>query len=180
MHHLPVGRPRRRVLFGGSAGDNGFYIHGEFLLKKRLRKKIERQVRIWAPVFCWAALILSLSSVPYLRSGLRYDYVLRKTAHIVEYFILTLFLFRAMRDSLRLRGLRLFTFPGGLAFLYTLVDEARQLTVPGRVGSFRDVLIDGIGIVVFCVIAMTLLKRTRQPRRKLIRPENSAQLPAAV
>src|SRR3989344_3178636 len=49
----------------------------------------------WFWVILWAGLIFILSSIPRLESGLDQDFLLRKLAHIFEYFVLTWFLYSA-------------------------------------------------------------------------------------
>ncbi len=109
----------------------------------------------WLPVFVWAGLIFYLSSIPHLSTGWGFwDLILRKMAHVVEYFILAFFLLRASRKtwpSLS-RGL-LLVGAGVTAVLYAMSDEVHQAFVPGRGPSVRDVLIDSSGVVlclVFC------------------------------
>ena len=52
----------------------------------------------WLPVFLWAGLIFYLSSRSGLSSGLPwpYDFILRKGAHITEFAVLFLLLWRAL------------------------------------------------------------------------------------
>ena len=102
--------------------------------------------RLWLPVIVWAGLIFYLSGVPDLKTGLDEDFILRKMAHVLEYFILTFFLRRAFKGSLNMDVPRLFVYPAALAFLYAVSDEFHQLFVPGRNGCIKDVLIDGVGI----------------------------------
>ena len=49
----------------------------------------------WFWVILWAGLIFILSSIPRLESSLDQDFLLRKLAHIFEYFVLTWFLYSA-------------------------------------------------------------------------------------
>ena len=58
--------------------------------------------RAWAPVIAWAAVIFAFSSIPSLGTGLGlWDLVLRKLAHITEYAILGVLLFRATKAPAR-------------------------------------------------------------------------------
>ena len=102
--------------------------------------------RLWLPVIVWAGLIFYFSGIPDFKAGLDEDFILRKMAHVFEYFILTFFLRRAFKDTLNADVFRLFIYPVILSFLYAVSDEFHQLFVPGRNGCARDVLIDGIGI----------------------------------
>ena len=107
--------------------------------------------KLWLPVFSWTAVIFFFSGVPDLKSGLEYDFILRKIAHITEYFILVFLLYRAFKGSFAMDVSRIFIYPALLSFLYAVSDEIHQSFVPGRDCSIRDVLIDSIGILGFYV-----------------------------
>jgi len=123
-----------------------------------------RLFKLWSPVFAWAGFIFYLSSIPYLETGLPYDFLLRKIAHISEYFILTLFLYRAFKNTFTLKPLRLFVYPATTAVLYAVSDETHQLFVPGRGGSPRDVFIDAIGIFGFYLVVRAFRRSTVKSR----------------
>jgi VanZ family protein len=59
-------------------------------------------IKLWLPVVIWAGFIFYLSSVPNLKTNLKYDFILRKTAHIAEYFILTLLLRIAIKGLFKI------------------------------------------------------------------------------
>jgi len=107
--------------------------------------------KLWVPVVVWAGVIFFFSSIPDLKTNLEYDFLLRKIAHISEYFIFTFVLYRAFRWSFNLSPIRLFMYPAAFAFLYAISDEIHQYFVLGRSCSFRDVLIDSIGIIGFYI-----------------------------
>jgi len=92
----------------------------------------------------WGYLIFYLSATPDLSSGLpyKYDFVLRKLAHIFVFTILT-YLVASSMDSQH-RAYLLFVIIA--AIVYAFVDELHQTFVPGRVGSGRDILVDSIGV----------------------------------
>jgi VanZ family protein len=85
------------------------------------------------------AVIFALSSVPSLSSGLSFDYVLRKCAHMTEYAILAVLLLRAL-------GRELPAFALGAA--YAASDELHQHFVRGRHASPVDVAIDAVGLLI--------------------------------
>jgi VanZ family protein len=97
-----------------------------------------RALTVWLPVVVWAAVIFMVSSIPSLSSGLgTWDTVLRKGAHITEYAILGLLLYRALeREALALAA--------GIA--YAATDELHQHFVSGRHASPVDVAIDAVGV----------------------------------
>jgi VanZ family protein len=98
------------------------------------------KLALWLPVVVWAAVIFAFSSIPSLSSGLgTWDTVLRKCAHMTEYAILAVLLWRAVRNErVALLG----------AVAYAATDEFHQAFVRGRHGTPVDVAIDGIGAAV--------------------------------
>ncbi len=108
--------------------------------------------KLWGPVVVWAGVIFYFSSIPYLKTNLEYDFFLRKIAHILEYSVLTFFLYRAFKGSFDMNALRLFMYPAALSFLYAISDEVHQYFVKGRNCCFQDTLIDTIGILGFYIV----------------------------
>src|SRR3954469_3828583 len=103
-----------------------------------------RALTVWLPVLVWAAVIFTFSSIPSLSSGLgTWDTVLRKGAHVTEYAILGLLLFRAV-------GREVPAFLVGVA--YAITDEVHQYFVQGRHASPIDVAIDSAGILLGIVL----------------------------
>lgn len=79
--------------------------------------------------------------------------LIRKIAHITEYFMLTLSLYLPFCTfdffrNLPIKKRMLLTFPS-IVFLAAL-DEFHQTMVPGRSGNFADVIVDSIGILAAC------------------------------
>jgi VanZ family protein len=72
--------------------------------------------------------------------------IVRKLAHLIEYCILTLLLYRSLAREQPLRWRpRLALASLGIAGLYALGDEFHQLFVPGRHASLLDLGIDVAG-----------------------------------
>ena len=72
------------------------------------------------------------------------SFYVRKIAHITEYLILGLLMFNALKQFNILN----IYYAIILCILYSCTDEFHQLFINGRSGSFRDVLIDTIGILL--------------------------------
>ncbi len=75
------------------------------------------------------------------------DFATRKTGHVSEYLILTLLVYNALTQSgfkKRNRILLALLVP----LVYASLDEFHQSFIAGRGPSVRDVLIDGIGILL--------------------------------
>jgi len=108
-------------------------------------------LKLWGPVVVWAGVIFFFSNIPNLKTNLEYDFLLRKMAHITEYFIFIFLLYRAFKGSFNMNGFGLFMYPATLSLLYAISDEFHQYFVVGRSCSVRDVLIDSIGIISFYI-----------------------------
>ncbi len=108
--------------------------------------KIRKIFNLWLPPLLWMALIFFFSSLPTIKTSKFYwqDFLLKKTAHFVEYTILSFFYFRAFWGSK-------FSFKKSaflsilISFFYALSDEYHQSFVPGREPRIRDVVIDTLG-----------------------------------
>lgn len=109
-------------------------------------------ILFYLPLLVWMIAIFLLSSMP--GNGQVYEMpwlmlLERKGAHIFEYFILTLLLFRIFHlyipKEMSVHVVRLSFL---CALLYAASDELHQLFVFGRTGKSSDILIDSIGIIV--------------------------------
>ena len=127
----------------------------------KMQKKIETIIKLWFPVFLWCALIYYLSSIPSLKSDLpnQLDLIFRKIAHIAEYGILTVLLFRAYYKSNGFTIKKSITFAVIFALTYALADEYHQLFVFGRQGSFNDVFIDSLGVFFVAFLIYRKVKK---------------------
>lgn len=141
--------------------------------------------RVW-PVAVWAAVIAIFSThwfteantgriiFPLLRFlfphrkfrfYLRADYLIRKGAHVTEYFIFSLLLLRMIRGERT--GWR---FAWGflvvlVVFIYACTDELHQAFVPGRGPAFADMLLDtSAGVLAQAIAsAWSALRRKSTP-----------------
>ncbi len=77
------------------------------------------------------------------------NFLIRKTAHVTEYFILFMLLYYAFKKS-KLKKEKLKA--AVITILYACTDEFHQLFVPGREGKITDVFVDSIGVVIGLII----------------------------
>lgn len=80
------------------------------------------------------------------------NFIIRKAAHVTEYFILGLLLYKSSEGYLRRGRFLASSFTG---FIYACTDEFHQSFIPGRGPSFRDVMIDTSGViaaVLLCIL----------------------------
>ncbi len=83
----------------------------------------------------------------------RYNVILRKLAHLMEYFVL------GVLSVMSLSYMKCkYKVPIGLiiCILLACIDEFHQLFVNGRTGQVGDVIIDSVGalagIIIFCIV----------------------------
>lgn len=145
-------------------------------------KKRLIQILTWTATLVWMGIIFYLSSQPasqsaHLSTGLKnellsilghflpgiknlalenLDFLIRKNAHFIAYFILGILTLLALVYSEARKPANLALIIG---LLYAVSDEFHQLFVPGRSGQFRDVLIDGAGTVLGVLLTSLIIKR---------------------
>jgi VanZ family protein len=73
-----------------------------------------------------------------------YSFIVRKTAHFTEYFILGLLLFKGLSNTKKLK--KAFAISFMIGFIYAVSDEIHQYFIPGRAMKLFDVFIDSLGI----------------------------------
>jgi VanZ family protein len=148
--------------------------------------KLRPFIKFWLPVLIWMALIFSASSdshsydhssrliAPLLHwlfpqmPATRVDaivYFVRKCAHLTEYAVLALLLWRAVRRPVK-NDSRPWIWPeAGLAlaivFLYAASDEFHQIFVPTRTAQVSDVFIDTAGGAA-SLLALWIIGRWRK------------------
>src|SRR3989304_719764 len=113
----------------------------------KTEKKSILFLKLWGPVILWCSLIFILSDQPNLTLDLPQEFFLRKTAHMIEYAILTFFLFRALykwprggnvsQKHLRINSAAISVIS---VFLFAISDEFHQTFVIGRSGTPFDVM----------------------------------------
>lgn len=110
----------------------------------------------------WIGVIFWFSSQPDLKTDLEtwQDIVLRKLAHLAEYFVLAYFWLRSLPDrpAVSFRGS---LTPLVFALLVASADELYQRTVRGRQGSPGDVLVDLAGAASLVALRWLVLGRRK-------------------
>lgn len=138
-----------------------------------------RWLRLWWPALLWAALISSFSTsafssehtsliiIPVLRWLLPHaspetlselHHLIRKCAHFVEYFILSLLVLRGIRAGRKESHFGWALVAVGVVAGYAALDEFHQSFVPGRGPAVADVLLDTAGgVAAQLVVALLML-----------------------
>lgn len=108
--------------------------------------KVRKIYKYWLPVILWMGVIFSFSAFPTTKAGGIYwvDFVIKKTAHIVEYGFLTLLSYRALR-AYGVTNKNAAVWAILFSILYGASDEFHQSFTPGREPRVRDVFFDTIG-----------------------------------
>ncbi len=131
------------------------------------RGSFQHSSRLVAPLVHWL--------FPHITSAALYNTVIfaRKCAHITEYAILTLLVWRALRKPVR-QDSRPWHWPDAtrtalVVVLYAASDEFHQRFVPSREGAVRDVLIDSSGALLALLVLWGLggWQRRRQTKAPL-------------
>ena len=81
---------------------------------------------------------------------------IRKFAHGFEFLILALIVFFVLK-SFNIKSVECIIYTLFIVLLYAVIDEYRQLYIPGRNSSVRDIVIDFIGGIVGVIISQLII-----------------------
>jgi len=147
-------------------------------------------LKYWLPLLIWLGVIFlgstELMSAEYtsrfitpfllwLKPGMspqtiwRILVVVRKCAHVTEYAVLALLLWRALRSIPTLRSKMSISFTAALlaCALFAASDEFHQTFVKSRTPSVRDVLLDVAGALVGLLIGTSFAQRHAKESRSI-------------
>jgi hypothetical protein len=124
----------------------------------------------WLPPLIWAYVIFYISSgsVPKAGDTFWVDFVIKKSAHMLEYGIFAILFYRAFINT-GWDKKKAFILTLLLAVLYGSTDELHQFFTPGRESRLRDVIFDTIGAGAAIYIVWKLLPK--MPKRLRILAE---------
>ena len=142
-------------------------------------------LRAWWPALLWCCVIFTASTdtfsahhtgswlavilrwfLPNLSAN-QFEHIhhfVRKSAHVIEYFILYLLLFRGFRGDHRGWRLSWASAAMGIAAIYAVLDETHQLFVASRGPSGWDSLLDSAGAFVALVAVFLYFRFFRSHR----------------
>jgi len=101
------------------------------------------QTKLWiVPILHW---LFPSADSAHLRNM---HLVSRKVAHVFDYLILSILLVRAIRRGRPGWQFNWAVGAWGMAACYAVIDEVHQAFVPGRTGSWQDVLLDSAAAVL--------------------------------
>jgi VanZ family protein len=153
-----------------------------------------RWLRLWWPALVWAVVISAFSTgafssehtsrviIPILRWLLPHaapetlselHHLIRKCAHFVEYFTLSLLVLRGIRAGRRETHLGWALTAIGIVAGYAAIDELHQSFVPGREAAASDVLLDTAGGVAAQLVAALFLFWAEVRARQRVKPSGA-------
>jgi VanZ family protein len=136
------------VIFSGSADSSSF----------------EHSSRILGPFIRWLSPHISEEKLKQI------VFIMRKGAHMTEYAILVLLLWRALKKNLNHGPVadRSALWAWSIAVAYACTDEFHQSFVPTREASIWDVCIDAAGAIIAIGLVKFVVRFRNQhrPRRK--------------
>jgi VanZ family protein len=151
-------------------------------------------LKYWLPLLIWGSVIFVGSTnlmsaghtsrfvVPFLlwlKPGMPPQTIwiilvaVRKCAHVIEYAVLALLLWRALRNTPVLGAKMLVTFGAVMlgCALFAASDEFHQTFVKSRTPSVRDVLLDIAGAILGLLVGASLARRDPKKFRAPINSE---------
>jgi VanZ family protein len=121
----------------------------------------QKLIKYYLPVFVWAGVIFTFSTLP-TGPGQKIiwtDFIIKKTAHLTEYAIFAILIYRAIiNTSLRAKNISGYTAIF-LSMLYGATDEFHQSFTPGRTPKLYDIGFDTIGATLGILIIWKLLPK---------------------
>ena len=131
---------------------------------KKMKNKITFIAKYWLPPLLWAVVIFLFSSHP--TKGVSeihwQDFIVKKTAHLIEYGFLAILIYRGLINS-KVKNLHAGIAAILVSFIYGATDEIHQMFTPGRESTIRDVIFDTIGAVIVIYFIWRLLPKA--PKR---------------
>ena len=118
-------------------------------------KKFKKFLFSWFPAFFWMGFIYFLSSFHKLQASpvSWQDFVIRKTAHFLEYAILCLLYFRGLKNTTKISFKKSLILAFLMTVFYAFTDEFHQTKVNGRTGRIFDIGVDALGAFFGMILA---------------------------
>jgi len=133
-------------------------------------EKVRRVVFFWLPVVLWMGLIFFLSSFHKLQAspiGWQ-DFVIRKTAHFLEFMLLYLLLNRGFKNTSKITVAKRLILVLFLTIFYAASDEYHQTFISGRTGKPFDIGIDFLGALFGLIFSLKLINFLPKKVQKII------------
>lgn len=95
--------------------------------------------------------------------------VVRKIAHLTEYAILAVLIYRAMHQGYQRKMIQAFRYSVGFSILFAVLDEYHQSYAGNRTPSVWDVMIDAVGAGIGIGVLMFIHNKSHKPKRMTMR-----------
>lgn len=125
---------------------------------------MKKLFKYYLPPLVWAGIIFLFSSLPTAKTSDIYwqDFIVKKLAHVIEYGMFSLFLYRSFVNSgVSPKNAGLYSIL--ISLVYGATDEIHQSFTPGREPRVRDVVFDTIGAILAIHFIWNLLPKA--PKR---------------
>lgn len=125
---------------------------GIFIIFYLIAKRKDTRNFIWLAILAFAyALGLNRLKLPVER------------IHFIEYGLLSVFVFRALRHSIHDKSIYLWS--GIIVFCLGFLDEGIQYVLPNRVYDTRDVIVNGVaGVLGLLLIGLCFQPKLKSPK----------------
>lgn len=126
------------------------------------KKTLQKILKYILPVFMWSLVIFLFSAMPTKSASQIYwqDFIFKKSAHVVEYAILCLLLYRGFL-AYKIKSNKAIFFAIFISVLYALSDEYHQSFTPGREPKIRDVGFDTLGSLISMYVVTTIIPKSK-------------------
>lgn len=123
-----------------------------------------RFLKYWLPTLLWAFLIFNMSGRSSIHTTDVYwqDFVFKKTAHFIEYFIFAVLIYRSLKNTTGFSKEKILILSFVITVFYAASDEFHQSFIPGREPRIRDVVIDAIGATTGLIALQKIDKLRKQ------------------
>lgn len=128
-----------------------------------------RILAFWLPVVVWASIIFMFSTIQVEKSD-RFDltdFIIKKSAHLVEYVMLFVLFYRAVKNTTSASIQKAAITAIIAVIIYGASDEFHQSFTPGRGPALRDVIIDTTGGFIAWFGIWKLLPKAPEKLKKL-------------
>jgi len=116
----------------------------------------------WTSTVLYMAIIYYFSSMSSLKSPVSFPHA-DKVAHAIEYGILSILLYFALRSTSRFSPRLVFFIAFSITLLFGFSDEVHQFFVAGRNCSGGDLVADGLGGYLFLVVIRYFHEKSEKP-----------------
>lgn len=129
-----------------------------------MNRRARRFLKYWFPAILWGVFIFSFSSgsVASVSEVFWQDFVVHKSAHMLEFALLAILVYRGLRSA-GVTATQAAFYAVLICGFYGATDEFHQMFTPGREPRVRDVFFDTIGAIGGIYIVWKLLPRA--PKR---------------